>query len=251
VVVLADRDGTDVITHADGDQAGQAFPTGTRPGEQPDPHPGRPPGLHHGERHLTDREPESGGERNAIYAAGRVEEAAASIGAHIVLGAGDEHILTAISEHLAPSAGPVATFPGERAPGGGDAHLSAAIDAALDEITATAIGAVRDLVASGAAQTEPTAVIGVEEVAAQLAEQQVAVLLVGSDLAKVTGSYRIGPHPTDLVPDDLGVGVPVPLEDGMVWSALHQDAIVVALPDDGGPLAGTPAAALLRRGQAR
>ena len=33
-----------------------------------------------------------------------------------------------------------------------------------------------------------------------------------------------------------------------IWAALHQDAIVVQLPDRSGPLAGEPAAALLRRG---
>ena len=33
-------------------------------------------------------------------------------------------------------------------------------------------------------------------------------------------------------------------------AALHQDAIVVQLPDRAGPLAGWPAAALLRRGPA-
>jgi hypothetical protein len=38
--------------------------------------------------------------------------------------------------------------------------------------------------------------------------------------------------------------------DGLVWAALHQDAIVVQLPDRAGPLAGEPAAALLRRGPA-
>jgi hypothetical protein len=36
-----------------------------------------------------------------------------------------------------------------------------------------------------------------------------------------------------------------------VWAALHQDAIVVQLPDRTGPLAGEPAAALLRRSSAR
>jgi hypothetical protein len=37
----------------------------------------------------------------------------------------------------------------------------------------------------------------------------------------------------------------------VVWAALHQDAIVVRLPDRTGPLAGQPAAALLRRGPGR
>jgi hypothetical protein len=40
----------------------------------------------------------------------------------------------------------------------------------------------------------------------------------------------------------------VPLADGLAWAALHQDAIVVQVPDGAGPLAGQPAAALLRRG---
>jgi hypothetical protein len=42
----------------------------------------------------------------------------------------------------------------------------------------------------------------------------------------------------------------VPLADGLAWAALHQDAIVVQLPDRAGPLAGWSAAALLRRGPA-
>ena len=36
----------------------------------------------------------------------------------------------------------------------------------------------------------------------------------------------------------LHAGVEVPLEDGLVWAALQQDAIVVLLPDRTGPLAG-------------
>jgi hypothetical protein len=47
---------------------------------------------------------------------------------------------------------------------------------------------------------------------------------------------------------DANAGVDVPLEDGLVWAALHQDAIIVQLPDRAGPLAGEPVAALLRRG---
>ena len=72
VVVLADRDGVDIVTHANGDEAAWLFAVGRRPGAQPDPHPRRPPGQLHGERHLTDREPESGGRANAEFIAGRV-----------------------------------------------------------------------------------------------------------------------------------------------------------------------------------
>jgi hypothetical protein len=43
-------------------------------------------------------------------------------------------------------------------------------------------------------------------------------------------------------------GTEVPLEDGLVWAALQQDAIIVQLPDRTGPLAGEPVTALLRRG---
>ena len=63
-------------------------------------------------------------------------------------------------------------------------------------------------------------------------------------------SYRIGPRPTDLRAGDAGIGTEAPLEDGLVWAALHQDAIVVQLQDRTGPLAGEPVAALLRRGAA-
>jgi hypothetical protein len=75
VVVLADRDGAAVIAHAAGDQhPARRF----RADPQRDPHPGRPPGQHHGERHVTGPEPESGGERNAEVIAARVSQAAAS-----------------------------------------------------------------------------------------------------------------------------------------------------------------------------
>ena len=251
VVLLADREGADIVAHAGGDQSpAERFPVGRRPGAQSDPHPGRPPGQLHGERHLTDREPESGGQHNAEFIAGRLSQAAEGVGAHVVLGAGDQHILDAVEGHLPESLGPVTTIAGDREPDGLDDRLSAAIDAALDEITATAIGGIGDLVASRAAGPGPAAVRGIEAVADQLAEQQVAVLLVAADVAKdadAGSSYRIGSRPTEfLVGQDTGTEVP--LEDGLVWAALHQDAIIVQLPDRAGVLAGEPVAALLRRG---
>jgi Bacterial archaeo-eukaryotic release factor family 2 len=251
IVVLADRDGTDVIVHAAGDQVpARRLEVGERPGTQHDPHPDRPPAQHHGVRHLTDREPESGGQLNAEFIAGRVAEAADSVAAHIVLGAGDQHILDAIATHLPGTIGPVTAIAGRRAADGLDKHLSAEISAALDAITGAAIGAVADLVDSLAEGPGPAAVRGIKAVAEQLAEQQVAVLLVAADVARdaVGSSYRIGSRPTEFLIDDSDTGVEVPLEDGLVWAAVHQDAIVVQLPDRTGPLAGEPAAALLRRG---
>jgi hypothetical protein len=254
VVVLADRDGTDIVAHAIGDQVpARRFDVGERPGAQHDPHPDRPPAQHHGERHLTDSEPEGGGQRNAEFIAARVAEAADSVAAHIVLGAGDQHILDAIAAHLPDTVGPVTPIAGGREADGLDAHLSAGISAALEEITSAAIDAVRDLTASLAEEPSPAAVRGIKAVAEQLAEQQVAVLLVAADVARdaAAGStYRIGSRPTEFLVDDSGTGAEVPLEDGLVWAAVHQDAIVVQLPDRTGPLAGEPAAALLRRGSA-
>jgi len=119
------------------------------------------------------------------------------------------------------------------------------------KITARAAAAVGDLVASSAAGPEPAAVRGVAAVAEQLTEQQVAVLLVAADIAlDAAGSgYRIGSRPTEFGVGDPGSGTQVPLEAGLTWAALHQDAIVVQLPDRTGALAGQPAAALLRRGR--
>ncbi|HMH36576.1 MAG TPA: hypothetical protein VK584_06525, partial [Streptosporangiaceae bacterium] len=257
VVVLADRDDAAVIAHVAGDlRQARRYDVGARPGTHPDPHPDRPPAQHHGERHLTGSEPLGGGERNAAFTAGRVAEAAASVGAHIVLGAGDQHILDAVGKHLPGSLGPVITIASGPVPGDGDERLGAEITAALDEITGEAISAVGDLVSSAATAPEPGAVRGIEAVARQLAEQQVAVLLVASDLSQDDGpDYRLGSSPTQFGAGDAGTGdpsteIPVPLEDGLVWAALHQDAIVVQLPDRSGPLAGQPAAALLRRGAA-
>jgi hypothetical protein len=253
VVVLADRDGTDIIVHAAGEQApARRFEVGDRPGAQHDPHPDRPPAQHHGERHLTDSEPESGGQRNAEFIAARGAEAADSVSAHVVIGAGDEHILDAIAGHLPETIGPVTAIAGGREADGLDSHLSAGISAALDDITSAAVAAVGDLVASLAEGPNPGAVRGIKAVAEQLAEQQVAVLLVAADMAQdaaAGSSYRIGSRPTEFLVDD-DAGIEVPLEDGLVWAALHQDAIVVQLPDRGGPLAGEPTAALLRRGAA-
>src|SRR6202044_875326 len=109
-------------------------------------------------------EPESGGQPNAEFIAGRVSQAADRVGAHVVLGAGDQHILDAVAGHLPDSIGPVTTIAGGRQPDGLDDHLSAAISAALDEITAAAISAVADLTASRAGEPDPGAVRGLEAV---------------------------------------------------------------------------------------
>jgi len=79
-----------------------------------------------------------------------------------------------VAGHLPGSIGPITTITGGREPDGLDNHLSAAISAALDQITATAISAVGDLVAERAAEPSPAAVRGIDAVAQQLAEQQVA-----------------------------------------------------------------------------
>ena len=250
VVVLADRDGADILAYPGGDQPAQRFPVGQRPGEQPDPDPERPAGQLHGERHLTDREPESGGRANAEFIAGRVSQAAERAGAHIVLGAGDQHILDAVAGHLPDSIGRMTTIAGGREPDGLDDHLSGAIGAALDEITASAISAVGDLMAERAEEPTPAAVRGIQAVADQLAEQQVEVLLLAADVAQAAQagvSYRIGSRPTEFLVGE-SEGTEVPLEDGLVWAALHQDAIIVQLPDRTGSLAGEAAAALLHRG---
>jgi hypothetical protein len=79
------------------------------------------------------------------------------------------------------------------------------------------------------------------------------VLLVAADIAADTDGarYGIGSHPTELLAaGDPAARTPVPLADGLAWAALHQDAIIVRLPDRAGPLAGQPAAALLRCGPA-
>src|SRR6266566_2689095 len=244
VVLLADRGDAAVIAHAAGDQhPARRFGA---PGARRDTHPDRPPAQRHGERHVTGSEPESGGERNAASIAARVSEAAASVDAHIVLGAGDQHTLDAVAGHLPGPLRPVTTIAEGPVPTDSDDRLSARIGAALDGITGEAIGAVGNLVASSAAG----AAYGIDAVAEQLAEQQVAVLFVAADLARDGdgGSYRIGRRPTEFIVGDSDVGTEVPLEDGLVWAALHQDAIVVRLPDRSGPLAGQPVAALLRRG---
>jgi hypothetical protein len=252
VVVLADRDGAAVIAHAAGDQ----HPARRFQVDAPrDPHPGRPPAQHHGERHVTGPEPEGGGERNAEAIAARVSEAAASVGAHLVLYAGEEHILEAVAGHLPASLRPVTTIASGRVATESDDELSARIGAALDGITADAIGAVVGLVASSAAAAQDqaaAAVRGIDAVAQQLAEEQVAVLLLAADVARDGEgvSYRIGQRPTEFLIGESDPGTEVPLDDGLVWAALHQDSIVVQLPDRTGPLADQPAAALLHRGRA-
>ena len=201
---------------------------------------------------MTSSEPESGGERNAEFIAGRVTEAAASVAAHIVVGAGDQHILDAVAGHLPASLGPVTAIAPGPVSRDSDDQLSAQIGTALDAITAAAISEVGDLVASAAAEPDPGAVRGIEDVAGQLAQEQVAVLLMADDIGRDGGgaSYRIGRRPTELLVGDSDTGIEVPLEDGLVWAALHQDAVVVQLSTRSGLRAGYPVAALLRRGQA-
>jgi release factor family 2 len=255
VVVVADRDGADVIAHASGTEvAVEHFLVGKREPSQTGHVREKPPAVHHGERHQTDSEPESGGQANATEVAARIDDAAAKVGAHIVLGAGDQHILDAVSAHLTGSLGPIITIDGRRTRSGRDDHMGPAIGAALDRIAVAATSEIGDRIASQVGGENPGAVRGVKSVAEQLAEQQVAVLLLAADIARDSGpsnSYVLGSSPTELLPADVVTGLAVPLEDGLVWAALHQDAIVVVLPDRAGPLAGEPAAALLRRGQPR
>ena len=178
VVLMADRGDAAVIAHAVGDQR-PARRFGA-PGARRDTHPDRPPAQHHGERHVTGSESESGGERNAASIAARVSEAAASVGAHIVLGAGDQHILDAVAGHLPGPLRPVTTIATGPVPTDSDDRLSARIGTALDGITGEAIGAVGNLVASSAAG----AVYGIDAVAEQLAEQH------DNDLARARHAER-------------------------------------------------------------
>jgi len=78
----------------------------------------------------------------AAFTAGRVAEAAASVGAHIVLLAGDQHILDAIAKHLPGPFGPITTIASGPVPEDGDERLGAQITTALDEITGEAVSAV-------------------------------------------------------------------------------------------------------------
>jgi hypothetical protein len=255
VVVVADRDGADVIAHASGTEvAVEHFLVGKREPSQSGHVREEPPAVHHGERNVTGSEPVSGGQANATEVAARIDDAAAKVGAHIVLGAGDQHILDAVSAHLTGSLGPIITIDGRRTRSGRDDHMGPAIGAALDQIAGAATRDIGDEIASHVGGENPGAVRGLKAVAEQLAEQQVAVLLLAADIAREedpSNSYVLGGSPTELVPANTVTGLAVPLEDGLVWAALHQDAIVVVLPDRTGPLAGEPAAALLRRGQPR
>ena len=255
VVVLADRDGADIVTHASGDQApGEPFPVGRRPGAQHDPHPRRPPGQLHGERHLTDREPESGGQPNAEFIAGRVSQAADSVGAHIVLGAGDQHILDAVAGHLPDSLGPVTTIAGGREPDGRDDsprrrdRRRPRRDHRRGHQRRRGPGC---RARRGAGPGRGSRHRGRRRAAGRAAGRRAPG--GGSDVARDAQpgvSYRIGSRPTEFLVGESDAGTEVPLADGLVWAALHQDAIIVQLPDRAGPLAGEPAAALLRRGPA-
>ncbi|HEX4090487.1 MAG TPA: hypothetical protein VHZ33_17380 [Trebonia sp.] len=255
VVVVADRDGADVIAHASGTEAAvEHFLVGQREPSQTGHVRREPPAIHHGERNVTGSEPVSGGQANATEIAARIDQAAVAVEAHIVLGAGDQHILDAVSAHLTGSLGPIVTIDGRRTRSGRDDHMGPAIGAALDQAARTATAEIGDQIAAKAGEPDPGAVRGVKAVAQQLAEQQVAVLLLAADIAREedpSNSYVLGASPTEIVPANSVTGLAVPLEDGLVWAALHQDAIVVVLPDRDGPLAGEPAAALLRRGQPR
>jgi hypothetical protein len=258
VIVLADRHGAAVVAQAAGDEyAPLAFPLPARPGALHDPHQERPPALHHGERHLTDSEPESGGDRNARFIAARVTEAASSVGARIVLGVGDQHVLDAVSPHLPGALGPVTiaaittlTWDHDNQVSA-EARISVGIEAALRQITTAAVDSVADLVAAAAAAPEPGAVIGIEAVAGALASEQVAALLVAADIGEDNGAAdsRIGSAATQFAVD--GEATPVLPVDGLVWAALRQDAIVLRLSGRVGPLAGQPVAALLRHGVPR
>ena len=86
-------------------------------------------------------EPLSGGERNAAFTAGRVAEAAASVGAHIVVGAGNQHILDAVAWHLPGPFGPITTIASGPVPENGDERPGAQSTTALLGSSPTQFGA--------------------------------------------------------------------------------------------------------------
>ena len=48
------------------------------------------------------------------------------------------------------------------------------------------------------------------------------MLLLASDISQDDSpDYRLGSSPTQFGAGDLGTGIPVPLEDRLVWAALH------------------------------
>ena len=95
---------------------------------------------------------------------------------------------------ISPLPGPVTTIASGPVSTDNDDQFSARIGTALDGIAAGAISAVGDLVASSAAAEDPVAVRGIEAVAGQLAQEQVAVLLLASDIGREGdgAGYRIG-----------------------------------------------------------
>ena len=82
------------------------------------------------------------------------------------------------------------------------------------------------------------------EVPDSVSEPQYAWEVALADAAREAG--KLGAD--ERTAQALAGGAKVPLEDRLVWAALHQDAIIVRPPDRSGPLAGQPVAALLRRG---
>ena len=80
VVVVADRDGADVIAHASGGEAAvEHFLVGKREPSQSGHVREEPPAVHHGERNVTGSEPVSGGQANATEIAARIDDAAAKV----------------------------------------------------------------------------------------------------------------------------------------------------------------------------
>jgi hypothetical protein len=64
------------------------------------------------------------------------------VGAHIIVGAGGQHILDAVGKHMPGPFGPITTIASGPVPEHGDERLGAQIITALDEITWEAISAV-------------------------------------------------------------------------------------------------------------
>jgi hypothetical protein len=90
------------------------------------------------------------------------------VGAHIIVGAGGQHILDAVGKHMPGPFGPIMTIASGPVPEDGDKRLGAPTTTVLDEITGEAISAVEDLVASattGPAARAVRAVRGIEAAA--------------------------------------------------------------------------------------
>jgi hypothetical protein len=249
VVVLADRDGADVLGYAAGPQ-----PTTSATTDDPARWPSHKTGLGGWAAKRYDASVEESWDRSAKDVAALVAKVARDVSARLVVGCGDERAISLLREHLPTRLATdfVVVPGGGRHADGGDDHVRHRVLEAVAQRVASDEQTMLDRFGDARGQGKG-AREGVQDVVEALQRGEVDTLLLTDRVERSDRSISFGPAPMQLAVDGAQLDAmgathaeQAPLVDVVLRAAIGSGAEVAVVSDagDAAPRDGT--GALLR-----